>query len=228
MAFTTEFVMGAGGGEYDSLNFYWESSGGNTSSPQVTVVATVDAGENALVRVSGVLTQGQTWAGQIPQVQIGDTLFEPTPAEMLRGLTAVASGPTEIRCLSRTSSKSTLVGFASVVRYTPPARYVASGGGEGPVILPNGEWHTLSQHTVSGYGEGLASFEVVRQNGFTSAQARLRVNDTLLAQHNAAASPLIGEGTAVVKPGDVITLEAFVTSTNQSYRQINSWSWSLS
>lgn len=227
MAFTTEFVMGAGGG-YDSLNFYWEDSGGTGGSPKVTTVATVDAGEKAVVKVSGSLIRGASYDTQTPHVQIGDAVFAPTPSEMSNGISTVASGPVEIRCLSRVSQTSSLAGHVSVIKYTPPARYVASGGGEGPVLPPRSEWYTLSQHTVTGSGESLASFEVVRASGLNSGMAAIRVNGNPVARRSGSVSPLTGEGVVVVKPGDVVTLDVFMDSASGVYRQVTSWSWTLS
>ena len=228
MAFSTEFVMGAGSGGYDSLNFYWEDSGGSTSSPEVTVVATVDAGENAVVKVSGSLIPGTTASSQAPQVEIGGALFTPTTEDMMHGISVAASGIVEVRCLSRFGSTSMLAGHVSALRYTPPARYVASDSSGEQILPPRSEWTTLSQHTVTGRGESRLIFEVTRQTSLLAGVARFRVNDTPVAGLSTTGALLSGGGLVVVEPGDVLTLEVFMDSSSDIYRRVMSWSWSLS
>lgn len=120
MAFTTEFVMGAGG-SVEEIPVSMSGGGGTASSPTVYPLATVDAGAGALIAVGGTLTPGTTSSAYEPQLTVGGLTFA-SPRLLLTGPDAsprpggLLTGTVQIAILSRTSGTTTFTGTVYVVR----------------------------------------------------------------------------------------------------------------
>ncbi|MGW8593244.1 hypothetical protein ACWGLC_16255 [Dietzia sp. NPDC055877] len=114
MAFTTEFVMGAGGG-VEEIPVSMSGGGAGTVYP----LTTVDAGAGAFILVSGAMT-GSTFESQRPHLQIG-THTHTDPRLYLTGpnglgIWAKATGTVQVAVLSRVTSTTTLTGTVYVSR----------------------------------------------------------------------------------------------------------------
>ena len=123
MAFTTEFVMGAGGGAEVipvTVTGQTESSGTETDFP----LATVDAGGGAIVTVIGTLSgSGGTNTGTTtrPHLKIGAGVTHNYPLRAFDSGTggavaAVVSGPVTVSILARSTSTLTFTGTVYVAR----------------------------------------------------------------------------------------------------------------
>ena len=116
MAFTTEFVMGAGGAEVEEIPVSMSGGGSDTVYP----LATVDAGAGAIVFVAGTMTPGSTLTAGRPHLRIGShTHQEPYfiltgPAGL--GIGARATGSVQVAVLSRTTGTTTFTGTVYVAR----------------------------------------------------------------------------------------------------------------
>ena len=120
MAFTTEFVMGAGGAEVEEIPVSMSGSGGAASSPTVYPLATVDAGDGATIVLTGTLNPGSTSTNGRPHVRIG-TLVHSDPSPLLIGPGAVGvggffTGVVDVSVLSRTLAVSSFTGTVYVTR----------------------------------------------------------------------------------------------------------------
>ena len=113
MAFTTEFVMGAGGG-VEEIPVSMSGGGNGTVYP----LTTVDAGDGAIVLVLGTLDPGSTLSGSRPHLQIGSHTHESPhieltgPAEF--GFGVVVTGTVEVSILSRGNNTTSFTGTVYV------------------------------------------------------------------------------------------------------------------
>lgn len=117
MAFTTEFVMGAGGG-VEEIPVSMSGGGGGPSSPTAYPLTTVDAGDGAFIAVGGTMS---TTSLNPAHLDIGGIAFAdarvlltgpaviPRPAGYVTGTVSVA-------VLSRNSSATTFTGTVYVYR----------------------------------------------------------------------------------------------------------------
>ena len=119
MAFTTEFVMGAGGG-VDEIPVSMSGGGGTSSNPNVYPLATVDAGDGAIVLVSGTMNPAFTTTAGRPHLQIGSYTHESPHTELTgpagTGLGMVVTGTVEVSILSRVNAATTFDGTVYVAR----------------------------------------------------------------------------------------------------------------
>lgn len=116
MAFTTEFVMGAGGAEVEEIPVSMSGGGVNTTYP----LTTVDAGDGAVVLVLGTMNPGNTTSTLRPHLQIG-SVTHGEPHTYLTGPTGPgvgiwAMGSAQIAILSRSSASTTFDGTVYVIR----------------------------------------------------------------------------------------------------------------
>ena len=120
MAFTTEFVMGAGGAEVEEIPVSMSGSGGSSSSPVAYPLTTVDAGDGAIVLVLGTLDPGSTLAGSRPHLQIGSHTHESPHTELTGpaefGFGVVVTGTVEVSILSRGNNTTSFTGTVYVAR----------------------------------------------------------------------------------------------------------------
>lgn len=119
MAFTTEFVLGAGG-TVEEIPVSMNGGGGGSSSPTVYPLTTVDAGDGAIVLVAGTMVPGSTIANIRPHLQVGAHTHQ-EPHTYLTGPTGLgigvrATGSVQVEVLSRTSGATTFTGTVYVVR----------------------------------------------------------------------------------------------------------------
>ena len=116
MAFTTEFVMGAGGAEVEEIPVSMSGGGNGVTYP----LTTVDAGDGAVVLVLGTLDPGSTLVGSRPHLQIGSYTHESPhieltgPAEF--GFGVVVTGTVEVSILSRGSNTTSFTGTVYAAR----------------------------------------------------------------------------------------------------------------
>lgn len=115
MAFTTEFVMGAGGA-VEEIPVSMSGGGSGTVYP----LTTVDAGTGAIVLVVGTMTPGSTLNAGRPHLQIGShTHQEPHvqlsgPAGL--GIGVRVTGSVQVAVLSRSTATTTFTGTVYVAR----------------------------------------------------------------------------------------------------------------
>lgn len=120
MAFSTEFVMGAGGG-VEEIPVSMSGGGGTSSSPVAHPLATVDAGDGAVILVIGMLVPASTSTSSRPHLQIGSYTHS-EPNAYLTGPTGVGigglfTGVVQISIISRfTVGTSTFDGTVYVTR----------------------------------------------------------------------------------------------------------------
>ena len=115
MAFTTDFVMGAGG-SVEEIPVSMSGGGNGTVYP----LTTIDAGSGAIILLLGTLTTNQSSASYVPHLRIG-ALTHQDPRLYLTGPTATgigvrAEGEVQISILSRVSSTTTFSGTVYVAR----------------------------------------------------------------------------------------------------------------
>ena len=120
MAFTTEFVMGAGGAEVEEVPVSMNGGGGSSSNPTAYPLATVDAGDGAIILVVGTMTPGNTIVSVRPHLQVGSRTHE-EPHTYLTGPAGLgigirATGSVQVAVLSRTSSATSFTGTVYVAR----------------------------------------------------------------------------------------------------------------
>lgn len=117
MAFSTEFVMGAGGAvEVEEIPVSMSGGGYNTNYP----LTTVNAGVRAIVFVSGTMVPAHTSTSYTPHLIIGSYTHE-SPRDHLTGPTGLgivttATGSVQVSVRSRYSSTTTFTGTVYVVR----------------------------------------------------------------------------------------------------------------
>lgn len=87
MAFSTEFVMGAGGVEVEEIPVSMSGGGNGTVYP----LTTVDAGDGALILVIGMLAPANTSTSSRPHLQIGSYTHS-EPNAYLNGPTGMGVG----------------------------------------------------------------------------------------------------------------------------------------
>ena len=119
MAFTTEFVMGAGG-SVEEIPVSMSGSGGSSSNPTAHPLTTVDAGDGATIVLTGTLDPASTSTNGRPHVQIG-TLIHSDPSPFLIGPGAVGvggffTGVVDVSVLSRTLTTTSFTGTVYVAR----------------------------------------------------------------------------------------------------------------
>lgn len=122
--------------------------------------------------------------------------------------------------------------------YGPPPRYTASGSGGARNISARSSWETVTTHNVSSVGEASGQWRVEWQgvNSATNFGVRVLRNGVVLAVNGprsrlgnfgAAAQSVSVPGTLLAS-GDQLQFQAYGDNSVQSYRALNSWSWSLS
>ena len=116
MAFTTEFVMGAGGAEVEEIPVSMSGGGNGTVYP----LTTVDAGAGAIVLVLGTMNPAFTTTVGRPHLQIGSYTHQSPHTELTgpagTGLGMVVTGTVEVSILSRVNAATTFDGTVYVAR----------------------------------------------------------------------------------------------------------------
>ena len=111
MAFTTEFVMGAGGAvEVEEIPVSMSGGGGGTVYP----LTTVNAGAGAWVWVEGALVPASTTSSSVPHLQVGSRTY-PGIGDRIGG-GGYFTGTVNVSVLSRTFSATTFTGKVYVTR----------------------------------------------------------------------------------------------------------------
>ena len=108
MAFTTEFVMGAGG-SVEEIPVSMSGNGTNTYP-----LTTVDAGDGAWVWVDGDLNPGAGGSVTSPQLQVGNLIYAVNGDRAGGG--GYFTGTVQIDIRSRTSGTTTFDGTVYVIR----------------------------------------------------------------------------------------------------------------
>lgn len=120
MAFTTEFVMGAGG-SVEEIPVSMNGGGGSNSNPTAYQLVTVDAGSGAIVLVAGNMNPTSTASSSRPHLQIG-TRTHDDPSTYLTGPTGLmigvrATGIVQVAVVSRSPvGTTTFTGTVYVAR----------------------------------------------------------------------------------------------------------------
>ena len=117
MAFSTEFVMGAGGAvEVEEIPVSMNGGGNGTVYP----LTTVNAGAGAIVFVAGTLTPGSTLNAGRPHLRIGSHPHEEPHAQLSGpaglGLGARVTGSVQVAVLSRSVGATSFTGMVYVAR----------------------------------------------------------------------------------------------------------------
>ena len=111
MAFTTEFVMGAGGAvEVEEIPVSMSGGGSGNVYP----LTTVDAGTGAWVWVEGALDPAATTLSGIPHLQVGSRTY-PGIGDRIGG-GGYFTGTVNVSMLSRTFASTTFTGKVYVTR----------------------------------------------------------------------------------------------------------------
>ena len=120
MAFTTEFVMGAGGAEVEEIPVSMSGGGGSASSPTVYPLTTVNAGTGAIVLVVGTMTPGSTLTAGRPHLRIGSHTHEEPHAQLSGpaglGIGVRVTGSVQVAVLSRSVGATSFTGMVYVAR----------------------------------------------------------------------------------------------------------------
>lgn len=119
MAFTTEFVMGAGGAEVEEIPVSMSGGGGSSSTPTVYPLATVDAGSGALVIVSGSLEGTATTTASRPHLKVGTVEYDNARNTLSGPATAIitnVTGTAQVAILARNTANVTFTGTVYMVR----------------------------------------------------------------------------------------------------------------
>lgn len=114
MAFTTEFVMGAGGAEVEEIPVSMSGGGGSTSNPTVYPLTTVNAGTGAWIWVDGTLAVPTTQLSTLPQLQVGNRVY--TLVGDRAGGGGYFTGTVQVSVLSRVFGTTTVTGKVYVTR----------------------------------------------------------------------------------------------------------------
>lgn len=228
MAFITEFVMGTGGGQAE----YFNVTGAFPLNAPRTTILTVDAGERAFVTVQGIWSPGTTNAGWAPKLHIGETVWEPTVADVQNGITVEASGIVEIAVTGATiySGDSRIAGVVVVIPFTPAPRVVpASGGSDVQTIIDGNVEHTFLEYVVPEAGLGELALSWTRGASSSPPTWTVYVNgETFTTGTEAATSVTLPRIHRGFEAGDRIKFTMLVPSTTTGRRTFPSWSWSLS
>lgn len=110
MAFTTEFVMGAGGAEIEEIPVSMSGGGHGNVYP----LTTVDAGAGAWVWVSGTINSASTGSAGAPQIQVGPHLFTVPYSPAAGG--GYVTGSAAVAIVSRHFNTTTFTGTVYVYR----------------------------------------------------------------------------------------------------------------
>lgn len=110
MAFSTEFVMGAGGAQVEEVPVSMNGGGTGTAYP----LTTVNAGTGAWVWVEGALVPPSTTSNSSPQLQVGSRTY-PGIGDRIGG-GGYFTGTVNVSVLSRTFSATTFTGKVYVTR----------------------------------------------------------------------------------------------------------------
>ena len=110
MAFTTEFVMGAGGAQVEEIPVSMSGSGVGTVYP----LTTVDAGDGAWVWVDGALSAGAGSSTSSPILNVGDRPYSVNGARAGGG--GYFTGAVTVAIQSRNFSTTTFTGTVYVTR----------------------------------------------------------------------------------------------------------------
>lgn len=114
MAFTTEFVLGAGGSvEVEEIPVSMSGGGGSSSTPNVYPLTTVSAGTGAWVWVEGAPSV-PGGALNPPQLRVGDRLY--TLGQDRGGGGGYFTGTVNVAVLSRTFGTTTFTGKVYITR----------------------------------------------------------------------------------------------------------------
>ena len=120
MAFTTEFVMGAGGAEVEEIPVSMSGGGGIASNPTAYPLTTVDAGDGAVILVIGTMDPGSTSSAYRPHLQIGSYTHVSPHTELTgpagTGIGMVVTGTVEVSILSRTTVTTSFTGTVYAAR----------------------------------------------------------------------------------------------------------------
>ena len=116
MAFTTEFVMGAGGAEVEEIPVSMNGGGNGTVYP----LTTVNAGTGAIVLVVGTMTPGSTLTAGRPHLRIGSHTHEEPHAQLSGpaglGIGVRVTGSVQVAVLSRSVGATSFTGMVYVAR----------------------------------------------------------------------------------------------------------------
>ena len=107
MAFTTEFVMGAGGAEVEEIPVSMSGSGNGTVYP----LATVDAGDGAWVWVDGTKSGGNEFS-----LNIGDKSFRLASTSTRFGGVGYVTGSVPVSVTTHSFNSVTCTGTVYVIR----------------------------------------------------------------------------------------------------------------
>ena len=110
MAFTTEFVMGAGGAQVEEVPVSMNGGGTGTTYP----LTTVNAGTGAWVWVEGALAAPSATSNSSPQLQVGSRTYTGIGDRIGGG--GYFTGTVNVSVLSRTFSATTFTGTVYVTR----------------------------------------------------------------------------------------------------------------
>lgn len=115
MAFTTEFVMGAGGAvEVEEIPVSMSGGGGSAAGPTVYPLTTVNAGTGAWVWVDGALNAPATTQTGLPQLQVGNRVY--TLGMDRAGGGGYFTGTVNVAIRSRTFAPTSFTGKVYVTR----------------------------------------------------------------------------------------------------------------
>ena len=111
MAFSTEFVMGAGGAvEVEEIPVSMNGGGNGTVYP----LTTVNAGAGAWVWTEGAITAPNITGAGLPQLQVGDRIY--TLGQDRAGGGGYFTGTVNVAIRSRTFASTTFDGKVYVTR----------------------------------------------------------------------------------------------------------------
>lgn len=226
MAFTTEFVMGAGASTQQA-NLVWQASGSEMTS---TLLAELNADERGIILVRGSFVRGTSSGTGAPEIEIGGTLLTPTEAEVESGIMVESSGSVQIRARSRNVRESSLHAVAYVFPKFFLPRYQVPPASGGSIVCPQDVWVTVFTHTVTASGAmrlasnvSLPSYTSWSQEVSIGGRIQWQtVNSTVST--NAGVCPSIEQK---VNAGDVIEYRVRAHASTTPSRTVNSWSYAL-
>lgn len=110
MAFSTEFVMGAGGAEVEEIPVSMNGGGSGTVYP----LTTVDAGDGAWVWAEGAISPGSAALTTAPHLRVGSRVY--TAIGDRTGGGGYFTGTVQVDILNRHFSTTTFTGTVYVTR----------------------------------------------------------------------------------------------------------------